>query len=87
MGELPVLPGGFSGKTSRLSREIFLMEKIGQALLLILSENTRRGIGLLGQVPPIPTLCFVRKSREKAKVSCKILSENLFEGKVGKRDD
>jgi hypothetical protein len=52
-----------------------------------LSENARRGIAILGHVPPISTLSFVVQSKEKAKVGDQVLSENLFERKLGKRDD
>jgi hypothetical protein len=58
--------------------------------VLNLSENARRRIAILGQVPPSSTLNFVMKSREKAKVDDKILSENLFDtasiskGEVGR---
>ena len=52
-----------------------------------LSENACRRIAILGQVPPISTLCFVVHNREKVEVSPKILSENLFGRKLGKRDD
>jgi len=51
-----------------------------------LSENTRRGIVLPGRVPPVLALNFVRKSREKIKVSGQFLSENLFRRKLGERD-
>jgi hypothetical protein len=44
-----------------------------------LSENARRRIALLGYVSPSSTLNFVVESREKARVSGEILSENLFE--------
>jgi hypothetical protein len=50
------------------------------------SENGCQRIALLGQVSPSSTLRFVIKSREKAKVSDEILSENFFERKLG-RDD
>ncbi len=43
--------------------------------MLNLSENTRRRIAILGQVPPVPMLTFVVESREKAKVGCKTLSD------------
>lgn len=51
-----------------------------------LSENTCRRIALLGHVPPFPTLSFVVHSGGKAEVLLKILSENLWVRKVGKRD-
>jgi hypothetical protein len=54
-------------------------------LVLNLSENACRRIGLLSQVPPIPMLSFVRKSREKTRVGNKILSENRFERKLGEK--
>src|SRR5260221_14735812 len=41
---------------------------------------------ILGHVPPVPTLSFVRKSRGKAGVGGQILSENLFERKLGRRE-
>jgi len=50
------------------------------------SENARRGIAILSQAPPILTLSFVLQSREKARVSGSILSENLFERKLEKKD-
>lgn len=49
-----------------------------------LSENACRR---LGHVPPISTLCFVGENREKAEVGGSILSENLLERKLGKRND
>ena len=51
------------------------------------SQNARRRIAILGHAPPIPTLRFVVQSKEKGKVGPKILSENLFERKLGERDD
>jgi hypothetical protein len=51
-----------------------------------LSENAWRRIAILGHVPPILTLRFVVKDKEKAKVGGYILSENLFEGELEKRD-
>jgi hypothetical protein len=51
-----------------------------------LSENTRRRIAILSQVPPVSTLSFVRKGRGKARVGDQILSENLLGQKFGKRD-
>ena len=46
--------------------------------VLDLSENAWRGKVLPGQVSPVPTLSFVVETREKAKVSRRFLSENLF---------
>jgi hypothetical protein len=48
-----------------------------------LSENARRRIAILGQVPPIPALTFVLQSREKAKGGPRFLSENLLQPKLG----
>src|SRR3989440_11859326 len=49
----------------------------------ISSENARRGIVLLGQVPPTPTLTFVSQSRQKAEVRPRFLSENRLRTKLG----
>src|SRR5947209_15702373 len=48
-----------------------------------LSENTRRRIGLLGQVPPTPPLTFVSQNRQKAKVGAEFSSENRLRSKLG----
>ena len=48
-----------------------------------LSENARRRIGLLGQVPPTPPLIFVSQSKQKAKVGMRLLSENHLRPKSG----
>ncbi len=49
-----------------------------------LSGNARLRIAILGQAPPISTLSFVVHTREKAEVSRRFLSENLFGSKLGK---
>src|SRR5579859_869658 len=47
------------------------------------SENARRGIVLLGQVPPTPPLTFVSQSRQMGKVGARFSSENRLRPKLG----
>jgi hypothetical protein len=55
----------------------------GAGLVLILSQNARRRIAILGQVSPTPALSPVFSSRQKPKVGARFLSENRLQQKLG----